>query len=139
MKIGFTGTREGMTQLQKLSFLDLVSKLKPAAFHHGDCVGSDDEAATIIHSLLMGTKIICHPPEDEACRAHNSLHEEIREPKTHFARNRDIVNECDVLIATPVSMTRLDRGGTWYTIGFAEKTQKPAHVIWPDGTVEVLD
>jgi hypothetical protein len=141
MKVGFTGTRFGMNQYQYNSYCDLVAKLKPKELHHGDCVGADDQSAIGIRSciergLLTDCKIICHPPLDESHRAFNKFHEEMREPKTHFARNRDIVDETEVLIACPKDTERQERGGTWYTYDYALKKGKTVYVIWPNGTVE---
>lgn len=108
-------------------------------FHHGDCVGADDEAADAVHSLsdeeLSGVRIVCHPPADETHRAFNDKHCERREPKTHFARNRAIVEGTDALVACPCEMQHQSRGGTWYTHDYAKKHGKPVYVVWPDGTV----
>jgi hypothetical protein len=59
--------------------------------------------------------------------------------KSHFARNRDIVNECDVLIGTPpyqAIITKETKGGTAYTVNYAAKQGKPALVVYPDGSVD---
>ena len=39
MKVGFTGTRLGMSQNQKEQFVLKLSELDVHEFHHGDCVG----------------------------------------------------------------------------------------------------
>lgn len=135
MKIGFTGTRNGMTSAQKMAFASLIESLKPTEFHHGDCVGADDEAATMVHESSYAT-VTCHPPTDEKLRAWNPKATFTVEAKTHFARNRDIVNETDMLIGTPGAPTWQPRGGTFYTMDYAIKRGKPVKVIWPDGTVE---
>lgn len=132
MHVGFTGTRNGMTAEQKVGFSRLLTHLQPTHLHHGDCVGADDEAANIAADL--GIELICHPPIDETLRAFNARHKEARPAKTHFARNRDIVNESEALIVCPLDMTHQSRGGTWYTYDFAVKRHKPTYVIWPDGT-----
>ncbi len=137
MNIGFTGTRRGMTEAQKLSFLDLLRILGVQRLHHGDCVGADDEAATMADNRKI--TVVSHPPVDTSHQAHNEFSVEVRGPKTHFARNRDIVDETDGLIATPCDSTRQNRGGTWYTVSYAEKRDKPFWIIWPDGTVEAKD
>jgi hypothetical protein len=43
MKVGFTGTRKGMTPQQRVAFAELVITLRPTQAHHGDCVGADAE------------------------------------------------------------------------------------------------
>lgn len=146
MKIGVTGTREGMTGNQCSAFYNILCEIPDAveSFHHGDCIGADDDAANIVSDLRMedelgGWKIVCHPPVDETHRAFNPHSAEIREPKTMFARNRDIVNETDLLIACPQYMdpiTKDTKGGTAYTVNFARKCGKPVWIVRPDGTVE---
>lgn len=110
-----------------------------AQFHHGGCKGADVEAADVAQEL--GYWVVRHPGpeggpwEDEESEADD----EERAPKGHFARNRDIVHECDVVIATPAQGTdapeSLRRGGTWYTIEYARKRNVPLDLINPDGTV----
>lgn len=139
MKLGFTGTRDGMTDKQRESFIALVQRLKPKQFGHGDCVGSDDQAATIVDENVPDVHITCYPPTDDSLRAFNKCHDEIREPKTYFARNRDIVDENEALVATPretKEQSRWATGGTWYTIGYARKKGKPTYVIYSDGSIE---
>jgi hypothetical protein len=63
--------------------------------------------------------------------------DEERVRKSHFARNRCIVDECDELIVVPIQATWQSRGGTWYTHDYAVKRHKPITIIWPDGRVEV--
>ena len=53
--VGFTGTRQGMTDDQKCALRKLLSEIArngsfPLLFHHGDCVGSDEEA----HEIAVG-------------------------------------------------------------------------------------
>jgi len=138
MKAGFTGTRFGMTEAQKTSFKSLAFQLGFEQFDHGDCVGSDDESAKMLHEVLPECRIVVHPPVDEELRAFNIGHE-TKEPKTHFARNRDIVNDTDILIATPFTNQRETRGGTWFTVDYAEKHGKTVYIIWPDGKIENLN
>lgn len=141
MHVGFTGTRNGMTDAQKDAFANLLVNLngpdfcRDAEFHHGDCIGADDQAATIAHEGGLFS-VVCHPPADESHRAFNPYATFTLEPKTHFARNRDIVNETDVLIVCPLQAERQTRGGTWYTYDYAIKRKKKVTVIFPDGTTE---
>ena len=136
MKIGVTGTRSGMNEHQKAELMHFM-KLTVSAFalnnesvevHHGDCVGVDVEFAELAKEL--GFKTICHPPEKNELRAFHKS-DEIREPKSYFARNRNIVDECDLLIVIPYQDSHQKSGGTWYTYDYAVKKQKPTHVIFP--------
>ena len=135
MKVGFTGTRKGVTQPQWEALEQVLLSLPNVAdeFHHGDCVGADAEADEVAHDL--GLYVVIHPPVDEALRAFCRYADETRPAKTHFARNRDIVNETEALVATPGTMEEEAFGGTWYTINYARKRGKPIVIVWPDGSV----
>jgi hypothetical protein len=137
MKAGFTGTRNGMTDAQKEEFVCLLATLGVTEFHHGDCVGADDEAANICREFQLGKGvIIAHPPINEKSRAWNRFATETRHPKPYHERNHDIVDETEVLIATPFERKRQAFGGTWSTVRYAESKQKRVYVILPDGSLE---
>jgi hypothetical protein len=132
-RFGFTGTRHGMTETQKRSLRDYISGFK-GIFHHGDCIGSDSEAHDIADESGYG--IIIHPPSDPTHRAWREVPRHMmREEKSHFARNRDIVDDATSLIATPFESTEQPKGGTWYTVRYARKRGKPVVLILPDGSI----
>lgn len=128
MKIGITGTRSGMTDEQCEMLANFLKQAGSGEFHHGDCVGVDVEAATIAQDL--GFKTINHPPTKTDLRAYHKS-DEIREPKSYFARNRDIVNETECIIVIPFQTAHQSFGGTWYTHDYAIKQSKPVHVFYP--------
>jgi thiamine pyrophosphate-dependent acetolactate synthase large subunit-like protein len=132
MKVGVTGTRSGMNEHQFKhidAFLKEVIQLEPGAeLHHGDCVGVDEEVALLAQEL--GYKIVCHPPEKRELRA-DVPYDECREPLNYFARNRNIVDECDVLLVVPYQNEPQSHGGTWYTHDYAQKKKKLTTVIYP--------
>lgn len=142
MILGFTGTRRGMTESQQETFCRLLCELPGLTeFHHGDCLGADDEAVDFVRELNIedhehSIAIHCHPPKDETHRAFNPHHDVLHEPLTHFARNRAIVAACDLLIACPCEMEHQSRGGTWMTHDHAIKKGKRVIVVWPDGTMK---
>ncbi len=129
-ELGFSGTRKGMSKEQ----LDTVNELTVANFsivHIGDCVGADVDMYNIAkrnNQLTHG-----HPPIDPKLRAYCDF-DFIEEPKAYHVRNRDIVNACDLLIATPFEMSRQKKGGTWMTVNYAIEVGKPYVIVWPDGT-----
>jgi len=125
-----------MTGQQQLALGDLLFRLKPSEFHHGDCVGADDEAATLAATASLPPRIVSHPPSKKAMRAYNRFAKETREEKDYFVRNRDIVDETDQLIACPLQEKRQATGGTWYTVNYAAKLGKVVWFIWPNGKVE---
>lgn len=136
MKLGFTGTQKGMTPLQQASFTKLSLDLGAEELHHGDCIGADAEAHYI--ALSHKISIIIHPPTDQSRRAFCEGAKEVRLPKTHFARNRDIVEETTVLVGASLVDHPLERGGTWFTIRYALKKAKKVYVIWPNGMLALL-
>ena len=129
MKIGFSGTREGMTERQlksiKQYLLSIVS-VYVDELHHGDCIGSDKQ----IHDICTeaGIKTVSHPPINSSKRAFCST-TETRDCFEYLKRDRNIVDETDILLATPNSDDR--RGGTWYTIGYAFSQDKQAIIFYP--------
>jgi hypothetical protein len=139
-KIGFTGTREGMSDSQKKSFLRILEQLKEKydvkEFHHGDCFGSDRESHFLINDsndLFNNISIIIHPPTYEKYRAFCHS-DNILESKPYLERNKDIVRQSDCLIATPFKMIG-DKGGTWHTINFARKLGISIFIIDPQGSI----
>ena len=136
MKIGITGTREGMSEYQVREVYDILNRIntncrthdvKPS-FHHGDCKGVDVEAAAIAKSL--GYTIVCHPPKSTEQQGFFGG-DEMREPAGYLQRDRAIVDSTDVLLVVPLQMTWQPKGGTWYTHDYAAKKNKPLVVIFP--------
>lgn len=130
--VGFTGTRNGMTKPQREVVEALLGNPAVTEVHHGDCVGADSEFHEI--AWRLGTFIVVHPPEKEALRA-GCKGNEILPAKEYLARNWDIVEACDLLIAAPQSPGEKNRGGTWWTIRAARKAGKPIHIVDADGTI----
>ena len=129
---GFTGTRHGMTERQKIELAKLLQGAQ--ALHHGDCVGSDQEAHNLAKALGIWT--VGHPPEDSKLRAHCDV-DELRDPLPYLERDENIVKETDALIATPHTMQEMIRSGTWTTIRYAIQHDKWATIIYPNGDIEV--
>lgn len=145
-KIGFTGTNRGMTQGQKEQLRDHLAGLlrrmveaEPECcieFHHGDCIGADDEAATIAHEV--GFWVIAHPgypkgkEDDTTFRAFNPHSGQILESKEFIERDHDIVNAVDYMIAAPHSDREMIRSGTWTTVRYARKVRKPIGFVFPN-------
>lgn len=128
MKIGFTGTRKGMSAVQKVEVRGLVREMFKTLdtnfqFHHGDCVGADAEFHEIV-SDFQPSVIVIHPPINPRARAF-CCSKHIMPEKPYLNRNRDIVDACDVLIAAPKSTREELRSGTWTTVRYARKRGKP--------------
>lgn len=136
MAIGFTGTQQGMTQRQKDALHVWLRELRVphVEFHHGDCIGADKEADGIAHSL--GYTIAIHPPILTHKRAWcdappDRVNVKMFIAKEYIARNHDIVDACEVLIACPATVGETIRSGTWATVRYARKIGKRVIVIEP--------
>lgn len=128
MKLGFTGTQQGMSAMQAKLLRSELQLYKPTEFHHGDCVGADAEAHEIVEAEFPNIKIVVHPPINPAKRAFK-WGDEGRIAKDYLMRNRDIVNETDRLVAAPKGDTEELRSGTWATIRYAIKARKPYTIL----------
>lgn len=134
MILGFTGTSEGMTEQQKESFLQIVTEEKPWEFHHGLCVGSDEQAHDIIREALSLCSIVGHPPTRKNKYAHRECNFML-EPKDYLVRDKDIVAASDMLVATPLQDEEVLRSGTWATIRYARNKRIPIKIIQRNGTI----
>lgn len=142
-KIGITGTSAGVTpqQVERLRAM-LQSLVQPPPheheLHHGDCVGADAEAHKL--AIELGLRVLIHPGvfangKANDKRAYCQGAQFVFAPMTMFARNREIVDDTNFLIALPRLMTEESEGGTWYTINYARKRPTVIFIIWPDGHV----
>lgn len=130
MKIGFTGTQQGMNDNQKYLFGNHLKDIK-GEFHHGDCIGADAQAHEI--AIRLGLEPVIHPPDIMRKRAFKTALQ-IRKSKPYLDRNKDIVNETELLVAAPKEMEMQLRSGTWSTIRYARKLKKNALILYPNGT-----
>jgi deoxyribodipyrimidine photolyase len=125
-----------MTKNQKEElclYLKLLLEQGYRLFHHGDAIGADAQAARIAKDL--GYYLICHPghPKDKTntmYRAFTNFNDEVQESKPFIKRDRDIVDETDSMVATPVGEEEI-RSGTWTTIRYAKKKRKEVKLIMP--------
>lgn len=148
-EIGFTGSREGMSPLQRkwviTSLIKEVVHNRVTRAHHGCCEGSDEEFHGIARGVMtQGLEgITLHPPIKNQ---HEMKYDEwtmmncIWYPrKAYLARDRDIVTCTGSLLATP-NTDRPTRGsGTWYTIQYARDLgNKNVHVCFPNGEIDPI-
>lgn len=131
MKVGFTGTRHGLTMAQFYRLLAILQKLNCEWLKHGDCVGAD--AACHYIALNLGICVQVHPPKERVFRAW-CVGEVLRDEEEYLMRDKIIVLESDLILACPKSMNNWT-GGTWWTIRYAEKMGKKVYIIKPDGTI----
>lgn len=133
MVIGFTGTRQGMTEPQKEALLELLQKYNPTEVHHGDCIGADSQFHDLISANFPQCKIVIHPPDKDFARAHRGGELVVRlDTKDFLVRNRDIVDSCEVLMACPKEPEHeVNRSGTWATVRYARKIGRIINIIRP--------
>jgi len=134
MHIGFTGTRQGMTGLQINEFHRIVRELDVARFAHGAAPGADLQAHDIIYRekniyIEVWPATGAKTPDWDALGHPNYL----RPAMLPLDRNKQIVNHCDLLIATPHTVEEQLRSGTWATIRYARKVHRPHYIIRPCG------
>jgi hypothetical protein len=120
MKIGFTGTREGMSRVQAhhcqlvLAWLFAASKLRPELHygrHERAVLLADQEAATLATALGYQSE------------PHYAMVGE------ELDRNREIVAAVSVLIAAPLTDKEEQRSGTWATVRAARKKGIPVVML----------
>lgn len=136
-KIGFTGTRKGMTasQLQRLSrYVKIYREQGSTEFHHGDCIGADHQAHEVAKEL--GCDIHIHPPVIGKYRAtaayRMGLEGVVMHPTLpYIERNHKLVDSVNVLIATPAQTQEVLRSGTWATVRYARKRGIPVIILLP--------
>ena len=121
--VGVTGTQSGMNPEQAICFQKYLERWTEDGYLvdliHGEAKGVDTEAASIANEL----GIIVLTPETQT---------------GHFARNREIVDRCDVLVVIPWQDEWQSEGGTWYTHDYAEKKGVDIVTIWPSAEVNQL-
>jgi len=148
MKLGFTGTREEPTQEQIDWLTEFFRQEMPEEFHHGACVGSDAKAHRAALKYNMGGRhewmsVVVHPPIDtKLMMPMGSILSvtggvTILEPKPYLARNRNIVDATDRLVAFALEGDNFGtiKSGTWHTVRYAKAQNKPVDVVYPDGKV----
>ena len=140
LRIGFTGTRDGMTarQWRRLRLWleetawpgNLISEV-----HQGCCVGADSEFVLAVLDTVFCT-IHAHPSNIRSLTDQWAVDvATVRHPPLPpLERNVVIVDSSDVLLAAPKGPEEM-RSGTWSCVRYGRKQKKPVVIFWPDGTV----
>jgi hypothetical protein len=146
MKIGFTGSRKGMTISQWSRFgMEFALALEHGVlneWHNGDAIGADHQANQTVDTLRRGQYEVethGHPCNIDNQRAYDEF-DIMHEVKPPLVRNRDIVNSSDLMFAAPYEYDEIVRGsGTWATIRYAKAHRVTLTIIWPDGSLEAFE
>lgn len=132
MRLGFTGTRHGMTETQRGAWIDLLSCGQFTQVHFGGCVGADKEALWLWAEIGSG---VCHiwpaiiEPELQALPPQEVIEMfgiVMHQPMRPLVRNRMIVHHVDIMFATPHAT--LASRGTRYTMAYARECGVELHV-----------
>jgi hypothetical protein len=141
MIVGFTGTREGLTNTQIAWLYHQFEKLPISEIHHGACVGADAS----VHAAALEHDVPVHvwPPVNQKHVAAECLTPQpgvfVHPTMPYLHRNREIVNASMNLIAFPKQNEQPSQmlwGGTWYTVNFAERMGRAIMICYPNGVVE---
>lgn len=99
------------------------------AFHHGDCIGADIQAAVLAREI--GYYIIGHPPSNPKLRGYFSSDREMP-PLPYMDRNAKIVQSTEILFACTKGEEE-QRSGTWSTIRLSRAIHRARIIIYPSG------
>lgn len=140
---GETGTREGAEARQLASVAWLFAKYGIKTLHDGDCVGVDSQLYDLAQAFQVG--VVMHPPTNPNNRAFRGMGDDdlvvMRPAKGYFIRDKDIVDESEVMVGVPrqnlepKDSWKRGNGGTWWTINYARKQEKPLAIVWPTGFI----
>jgi hypothetical protein len=140
-RVGFTGTSQGMLQMQKDQVREYLNSYRVRfpqgwlEFRHGLCIGADEQAAAIAKEL--GWRVIAHPgfsprnPDSRLFRSDFAGNDTVFSERPFIARDKDIVNATQEMIAAPLTAEEQIRSGTWTTVRYARKKKRKIHFALP--------
>ena len=145
MKVGFTGTKRGMTGAQKAVVTDLIKRycaLELVTFYHGGDKGADYDFHQLVMQHTDGV-ISIFPGHDAEGKSPRRM-PEVQDPRVvwnpsqpYLTRNQTIAGLLEVLIATPQEFEEVMRSGTWATVRYTRTRSKLVTIVYPDGKIEV--
>lgn len=132
MKLGMTGSRNGISEKAQETLKTFIKNSNIIEVHHGDCIGADRQ----FHDIATEYKIktVIQPPKISSMRAF-CRGDIILQVKDYLERNRNIVDNTEILIAFPRCNKEELRSGTWSTIRYAHKKNKKVVIVYPDGSI----
>lgn len=101
-------------------------------FHYGMCEGWDDAAAEFARDI--GYVLVGHPPINTTYLG-KVIPDIERPPLGYIERDHRIVDDTERLVAASHTAYEVLRSGTWATVRFAARRDKPGDVVYPDGRV----
>lgn len=145
-KIGFTGTKKGVTTVQGTQLLSVLTHLVSEGVseaRHGDCVGADSQ----FHSIVVGLKVprvVIHPPTNPEyryfCKEKNPAPDGVEiislPEEPYLVRDHRMVDAVNFLIGCPLTLNEVLWSGTWATLRYAQKINREYLIIFPDGSMQ---
>jgi len=141
LTVGFTGTQKGVTALQKKRVASLLQALVPNAVVHGGCIGADSDFSLIWskfhkqHDYQYDFFQCVFPSNIKSTQGEIYGQFILYPEKPPLVRNKIIVDKSDIIIAAPRQEREIIRSGTWSTIGYARKKEKPIYIVFSSGTI----
>lgn len=138
MRVGFTGTRRGMTLDQAMQVNLEFAKTEAYELHHG----GERHADAQMHNIALAYRcpITVHPSDmpDTQMAPRDLDHPlvTVLPAKPPLVRNQVIVDQVGWLLAAPHELEEVLRSGTWSTIRKALKAKVPVAIVYRDGKVE---
>lgn len=133
LRVGVTGSQGGLTIEQQAKAgvkLAWFWSLGATELHHGDCVGVDQQVAEM--AMVIGYRLICHPPYNSAKRAF--VPSAFEWPRAgYLERDKEIVDNVDVLLGFPGTEVEIVRSGTWFTVRYARSIGRSRYIYGPSG------
>lgn len=154
MIVSFTGSQSGMTNFQMRELKKKLISIGITELVHGDCVGSDLLANEIAReigvkffylfpSVFNAKRAFCFPPDGPRDTwieyADTGINYKLHTPMKPLERNKLIIEQSPLLLATPKEFAHTLRSGTWATIRYAWKLKKDVIIIPPVKDMEEQD
>lgn len=117
-KLGFTGTRHGLSGDQREGLVEYVRKLAPHKAAHGDCVGADAEFHQILREFAPNCEIHIWPSTFDKMRAFCEG-DVMYEPGRALERDKYIVKFSNYFVGCPPTDFEVQRSGSWATLRMA--------------------
>lgn len=137
MKLGVTATQNGLTARQHEAFVNLLHPIHVEEFHHGGCVGGDEQLHNLFRATKPKTRVVVHWGDIPQKRAVLTFREGDSEIAAlpNLERNHNIVDRIDELWGFPSTNIERLRSGTWTTIRYARKQGRPNLIVYPSGLI----
>jgi len=139
MRLWFSGSRQGMTTIQRNKILEFLkeNKDKIKEIHHGDEIGAEQLFHTLCFENDLMDKIIIHPLNNRKYRALCKA-PIIHKVTNHETRKKNIVSQTNFLLVATDSYSNNIRSGCWSLVKIAQAYNLSVLIIFPNGTATTI-